>query len=224
MPRPNQSVFSNSDAGAGNAGTSGQDPVPQEARNRKLYPMDDPQQAMLNVLMDRGYNPFKTNPFMSDILGTAGGLANLFQLSNINSKATDINANGGADNMFKNFLMSQLSNGSIFQSLNQGAQNMPNYLNQIRGLQSSMGDPNHPSDPTQVPAFLASLENQLNSPKGFGSIFGSLVDPGLGAVSNSFDKGMAGSLASGWRQYLQPQNTPDLENPPNFFDYILGRR
>lgn len=224
MPRPNQSIFSQGDAGAGNGGGSG-DPVPSQIRNRKLYPYNDPEQAMLNVLMDRGYNPFKTNPFIGDILGTAGGLSNLFQLSNIGANANDINAMGGPDEMFKNFLISQLSNGSIFSSLAGGQQNFGNYMGQLRALQSRLGDPNNPMDVTQLPPFLGALENQLNSPKGFQSIFSSFTDPLLGpSLGKSFDRSLAAGLQSGWRNYLQPSVTPDIENPPNFFDYIMGRR
>jgi hypothetical protein len=211
MPAPNPSAFS--------------DPVAPQQRNSKLYPIEDPEQAMLNVLMDRGYNPFRTNPFMGDILGSAKGLANLWMLSNVGANMNDINANGGVDTMFRDFLTNQLSNGSIFNSLGQGMANFGNYTNQIRGLQDRLGDPNAKLDVTQTPPFLAMLESQLNSPGGFGQVYNSMASPLLGdKLGQSFNRGLQGGLASGWRQYLQPQNTPDLANTPNFFDFILGRR
>jgi hypothetical protein len=231
MARQNPSVFSQGDPPGGYPGPSGGaggnagSPVPAQLRNRKLYPLDDPEQAMMNVLMDRGYNPFRTNPFIGDILGSASGLANLWMLSNLNANANDLNANGGADTMFRDFLVNQLSNGSIFNSLAGGMRNFGGYMGQIRALQDRLGDPNAQTDVTQLPPFLGMLENQLNSPRGFGDIYGSMAQPTLGGkLGQSFNRSMQGALFGGWRNFLQPENTPNVENPPNFFDFIMGRR
>jgi hypothetical protein len=198
-------------------------PVPQQWRDQNLYPLDDPQMAMMNVLMDRGLNPYKTNPFMQQILGSAEGLSNLWQLSNIGAKAPDIAANGGPEAMFRDFLMNQLSSGRIMQSLSQGAANFPSYLDQIRGMQDQVGSGG--VNPTQIAPFLGGLESALNSPKGFANILGSMQAPALGALGKPYEQGLQRSAFGGWRRYIgDPSIVNDLTNPPNFFDVVMGRR
>lgn len=201
----------------------GDNPVPAQARNALLYPVNDPQMAMMNVLMDRGYNPFKTNPFVSQIMNAAGGLGNLWQLSNIGAKPGDIAANGGPEAMFRDFLVHQLSTGNTFGALAQGQQMFPQYLNQLRDMQQSINSGATPV--TDVSSFVGGLESQLNSPKGFADVYGSLVSPLMGGLAGSYDKALNRSTFGGWRNYIgNPAITPDLANPPNFFDVLMGRR
>lgn len=191
-------------------------------RSQALYPLQDPTTAMMNVMRDMGYNPFRTNPMIGAMLRAAPGLASLWQLSNIGANANDISANGGADNMFGQFLQGQLQNGTAFNSLRQGAANMGNYTNQLTDLQNRLAGGN--VDVTQIPVFLDMLENTLNNPQGFAQTLGSMMSPMLGKSLGQSYQNTLGLTAQGAerRQVMDPSF--GQPNMPNFYDFIMGRR
>jgi hypothetical protein len=195
-------------------------PTPPEARSQALYG-GDPTTAMMAVLQKMGYNPFKTNPFVSMLMQAAPGLQSAWQLSNIGANADDMSANGGPAQMFGDFLGHEIGSGSVFSTLRNASQNLPGYLGQIRDLQDRLGQG---ADPTKIPVFLDQLESTLNSPGGFAKLQSGLVDPLLGqALSRSYNNSLGAASQGAYTRYVEdPQfGTPQA---PNFFDFLMRGR
>lgn len=221
---PSQSIFGGAEGGnTGPAPSNVPIPVPQQSRAQNLYPLDNPQMAMMAVLKSMGYNPFQTNPFTAQMLKAAPGLAALWQLSNIGAKAGDITANGGPEQMFGDFLRNQLQTGNTFNSLSGGLANANNYMGQMTDLSNRLGSNTGGVDVSQLPAFLGGLENQLNSPSGFAQIFGAMAAPGLGGLAPSYNRSLEAASTGANVNYI---NSPSFGQPQggSFLDFILGRR
>lgn len=212
MPTP--SVFSN-----GANGTA----VPVDPRLRAETLYSDPSTAMLSILRGMGYNPFKNNPFVQKMMQAAPGLQSAWQLSNIGANVNDLDANGGPDQMFGNFLQNQLQNGSVFSTLANARQNMGNYTNQLSSLQQKLNDPNGGVDVNQLPAFLEALTNRLDNPNEWAKLFGSLAAPGLGSMARPFQNTLN---AASNNAYIDRANAPSFGQPtaPDFFEWIMGKR
>lgn len=222
MPMPGQSIFSGNDPSGGAPASSAPAVVPQQTRSQNLYPLDNPQMAMMSVLRSMGYNPFETNPFMAQMLKAAPGLAALWQLSNIGAQAGDVAANGGPEAMFGEFLRGQLQSGNVYNSLAGGLNNANNYMGQISDLASRLNSSTNPLDPKTLPTFLGGLENQLNSPSGFANIFGAMAAPTLGGLAPSYNRGLEAAATSANGNFI---NSDSFGQPGgNFLNFILGRR
>jgi hypothetical protein len=196
-------------------------PVPAYARNEAIYGQD-PRMAMMAVLKNMGYNMFQSNPFISMLMNAAPGLHNLWELSNIGAQAPDIAANGGAGQMFGDFLRNEIGQGSVFNSLASGLRNFSGYTDQLRGLQTQLQ--NDPTMVGRVPVFLDQLESNLSSPGGFSQIYGSLAQPLLGrGLGQSFQNTLGAAASNAWPSYVDNPRWGQPGPPFNFFDYVMGR-
>lgn len=199
-------------------------PLPPSFRTDELYG-GDPTAAMLAVLRNMGVNTFRSNPFVQRLLSAAPGLQSAWQLSNIGAKADDIEGNGGVGKMFGDFLQGQLGGGSVLSTLANARQNMPNYANQINDLTQQVT--NGGMDVSQLPVFLKQLDTELNNPNQFAELYGSLVAPGLGSLSKSYQSALAANTFNSAQNRLRPPEQggqADLINGPSFFDWIMGKR
>lgn len=221
MAGPNRSVFSRGDGGAAPPAPAAAAPIPvaPQWRSENLYPLENPQIAMMSVLRDMGVNPFRTNPFVSAIMRSAPGLSALWQLSNIGANTNDLAANGGPGQMFGDFLRGQLQNGTIMSSLQGGVQNFGQYAGQLNDLTSRLNGGPNALPISQIPPFLDSLESKLNSPNGFADIYGALAQPLLGrSLGQSFQQTLGTSALGAYDRFLRTASPTD-----SFLNAIMAR-
>lgn len=196
-------------------------PTAQEAAANLQYGQD-PRSAMINAILNSGGNPFKSSPFMKMLLQAAPGLQMTHMLSNIGAKPNDVGAMGGEGQMFGDFLKSSLAGGNIFGQLRNAASNLPNYVNQLRDYQDQVAGGNIQGP--QISPFAAALEELMGDQGGMGKLLTSLYAPSLGNLAQPWAAGLQDSLTGATNRMANDfARSGDIQNPPNFFDYIFGR-
>lgn len=172
------------------------------AKLNQMYDFTNPTMALQNALMDLGYNPMSANPFLRNLMKSASGLGQAF----LQNRAMDPNATAdpnyaahtGAN--FRNFLAANIQNGSIYGTLGQAAQQMPQVVQAMRGYsdQLAQGMP-----VTQLNPFMSTLYDQMGSGMGQGTVnaMSNLRSPMMAApMANAYRTGLGNQLVTALRQ------------------------
>lgn len=181
-------------------------PVPIDPRQRTqlLYPLDDPETAFNNALMDTGVNPFRSNPFVTQLQKAAKGSRIAFLGNNSGNTLNAADPSG----QYANFLRSNLSGGTLFNTLDQAARGFQGYIQRVKNFEDAQtGGVNAVStDP-----YSAALRDIFAADDGLGALsaYGTLRTPLMGALGSSYNRALQAAGLGAMRQFYQKGGAND---------------
>lgn len=198
--------------------------IPDPRRNNLLYPSSDPQQAMINAILDAGGNPYTTNPFMRMLLQTAPGLMQAVAMQNIGTTADQIAGRGGEGALYRDMLMGALGNngGNAYQILGNQTSQFKGITDQLTQRQRDLAAGSGNILPGDVSPFAGVLEEMFSSPEGVSSLYSNAASPFLGSgLAQANRRGLNASLFGANRRLADDPQSKDIGAPTNFWDYIF---
>lgn len=207
---------------------AGVGPDAEQARLQGLYSYENPQGALDQVMVDRGWNPYAANPFIQSLRSMAPGMANAYLVNRAN---TTTGGPAPADD-YKNFLYANIGMptpgqpnagpSQFYAALNQGAQGMQGAVQNARAYQQQQASGNFPA--TAVNPYMQAFidRSAANQGQGATDMLGSFYSPMMGrqtrqAYQNSLDI----AQQNAWRQFwLQPD--PNRLATTDLYTYLFG--
>jgi hypothetical protein len=205
---------------------------PTIAKSSIMFPLEDAEKSFDNALVNNGYNPYLSNPFVSSLKRSARGLRQSF----IQDRAQRGNGSYATDYTpsqdFQQYLTDQLRGGNIQQTLSQSARNLPNAITSVRNYQYEMGQGAQNAQNANPYLQLLSDELSANEGQGTANALTYLRAPLMGANLGKAYSSMLGdvvssanrSLAEDPATYLPGNTETPGANTRDIWSYIFGSR
>lgn len=201
-----------------------------QARTSQLYNYENPQGALDQVMVDRGWNPYAANPFIQSIRSMAPGMANAYLVNQVNTTQGN---SGASPDSYKNFLYAnmgmptpgQAASGpsQFYAALNQaGGAGMQQAIQKARAYEAAQAQPGFGANDVN-PYTQAFIERSAASNgQGATDMLGSFYSPMMGrqtrqAYQNSLDIAANNAYRSFWNQ-----PDPNLGATTDLYTYLFG--
>lgn len=195
---------------------------PNVGRNQLLYPIEDADKAWNNTLLDSGYNVYKANPFVQSLQRAGRGLRTTFLQDQAFGNAQGA-ANPNPAEQFGSYLKNTLGSGNVYATLNQGAAQMRNTVNNVRNYQQQLASGQQTAE-TANP-YLALLADELSAGNGQGTATAltQLRAPLLGSrLGSSYNSMLNDIVAQANRSLANDPATYNPGSPRDIWSYIFG--
>jgi hypothetical protein len=188
-----------------------------------LYPLDDPTTAFRNALQDMGINPYRNNPFVTQLQKNAQGsrIAFLSDMSRnqgpqgYQSNVMDNPAWADPSTAYGNFLHTNLQGGSLLNAMSHYAQNFGNSLKAVQAQEDQMAAG---TNAASLNPYTSALREIYRADNGQGALaaYASLRSPALGSLGSSWTRALQNMGDSGMRNFAQQGGVND-----EVWDYIF---
>jgi hypothetical protein len=186
--------------------------------NQLLYPLDDPTTAFRNALSGTGINPYRSNPFVTQLMKAAQGsrIAYLANAAGQGASPDATDPSGG----FGNYLKQALSSGTLMSNLNSTAQNYGNVINGVSQYEQNLNQGSGAGAAAANP-FYAALRDIFGANDGQGALsaYATLRTPSLGALGSSWASGVQQAGQSAMANFARNGGPTD-----NVWDWLFGTR
>jgi hypothetical protein len=169
-------------------------------------------------MQDTGLNAYSANPYMASIRRLAPSISQAWQMERANDPTQTANSLGTAYGDYGQFMRNNLANGSLISQVQQGQQQLPQLISNIRGFRDQMGQG---GNVLQTNPFLAAESDALFGGNGQGTVealaalYGPMMSRGM---ASAYGTNLAAGLQGAQRNLANdPINTQN-----DIWTYLLG--